>query len=98
MHTNAAVERLSYLLDDCEAKSDALAVHLCCALKLAEASKNMIDLGLLDSDTRVLHAYTQFRLCLFEEDDDGDKAFFRELYSVLHQVHEDLLDSPAISD
>ena len=88
---------LSNLLDNGEAKAETLAIHRSCALRFAEARKDLRDVFSVDTDPSVLNANTEILLVFLEERADKYDSTLCKLDRVPHKVHQDLLDSAGVT-
>ena len=95
---NLATAWLDDLLDHGKAQTDTFAIHVSCALQLAEAGEKLWEIFLRNSWPCVDHVHDQyiiwFRLVVsFNQ----DGTFSSKLQGVLDQVHKNLPESSLIT-
>ena len=97
MSSYISIVGLSNLLDNGEAKAETLAIHRSCALRFAEARKDLRDVFSVDTDPSVLNANTEILLVFLEERADKYYSALCKLDRVPHKIHQDLLDPAGVT-
>ena len=97
VHMNLTAIQLDYLLNDRQAKSDPLVIHLGRAVQFSKASEQLLSVFYSYSGARISHGYFEQLPERIVLSFDFNKAITRKLDRILYQVDQYLFEPALIA-